>query len=52
MTIVEKAFADADIDINIALTLQPDVTGTAYVDHPMLGMRRWSPGRKADDSAF
>jgi cysteine-rich repeat protein len=52
VTIVEKAFAAADVKPNISRTLSPDITGATYVDHPALGTRRWSPGRKADDSAF
>ena len=51
--IVEKVFAPADVKLNISRTLDPDITGAAYIDHPTLGgMRRWSPGRKADDTAF
>lgn len=52
VTIVEKTFASAEIKINISRTLSPDVSGASYIDHPALGARRWSPGRKADDSAF
>lgn len=52
VTIGAKTFAAADITLNISRTLAPDVTGLSYIDHPSLGMRRWSPGRKADDSAF
>ena len=50
VTIVEKMFGAATA--NISKTLSPDITGATYVDHPVLGARRWSPGRKIDDSAF
>ncbi|MDX2087005.1 MAG: lamin tail domain-containing protein [Kofleriaceae bacterium] len=33
-------------------TLSPDVTGTSYGNHPAIGPRHWSPGRKIDDSPF
>jgi cysteine-rich repeat protein len=52
ITIVEKTFAAGDVKVNISRTLSPDITGATYVDHPAIGARYWSPGRKADDSAF
>ena len=52
VVIVQKDFLEGQVKTNISLTLDPDITGTSYIDHPMIGMRRWSPGRKQDDSAF
>jgi large repetitive protein len=48
--IVEKTLGASML--KISKTLSPDISGASYVDHPTLGARRWSPGRKADDSAF
>ena len=52
VTIVATTFAGADITLNISRTLSPEITGASYIDHPAIGPRRWSPGRRADDSAF
>lgn len=52
VTIVATTFAGTDITLNISRTLSPEITGASYIDHPAIGARRWSPGRKADDSAF
>lgn len=52
VVIVQKDFLEDQVKTNISLTLDPDLTGTSYIDHPMIGARRWSPGRKQDDSAF
>jgi len=49
--IVEKTLAGTST-VAISKTLDPDITGAAYIDHPAIGARRWSPGRKSDDSAF
>jgi len=50
VVIVEKTFGASTLQIS--KTLNPDITGTAYIDHPMLGAKRWSPGRKQNDAAF
>jgi cysteine-rich repeat protein len=50
VTIVETVLGSQSVAIS--KTLSPDVTGTAYVNHPAIGTRRWSPGRKQDDGAF
>jgi cysteine-rich repeat protein len=50
VTIVEKTFGASTV--NISKNLDVDITGTQYIDHPMLGTKRWSAGRKMDDSAF
>lgn len=52
VTIVEKTFMQADITVNKSHVLSPEITGATYVVHPAIGARYWSPGRKADDSAF
>ncbi len=50
VTIVEKAFGASTVQIS--KNLDVDITGTQYIDHPMLGTKRWSAGRKMDDAAF
>ena len=42
----------ASTTLKVSANLNPDLTGTAYIDHPLIGTKRWSPGRKTDDTAF
>jgi len=50
VVLIEQQFGATTV--KISKNLNPDTTGTAYVDHPVLGAKRWSPGRKTNDAAF
>lgn len=50
VTIVAQTFGASTL--KVSKNLNPDVSGTTYVDHPLLGMKNWSPGRKTNDAAF
>ncbi len=50
VVIVEKTIGASTAQVS--KNLSTDITGTNYVDHPAIGQKHWSPGRKMNDSAF